>query len=101
MHDETFLIQSGEVTFTSRNTKVTLKAGEYLVVPPMSPHTFANEGDEPAIIHTTFTPAYYVNYFRIMARMAAEDKGALTPEIHREAMLRYATMQTKEHGYDW
>lgn len=37
MHDETFLVTSGAVTFTSREKKVTLNTGDYIVVPPMAP----------------------------------------------------------------
>jgi hypothetical protein len=60
--------------------------------------TFANESDEVATIYNSFTPAYYVNYFRVMAQMARENGGKLTQEIATEVMSRYATLQTKNMG---
>ena len=38
--------------------------GTLVVVPPGAPHTFANPGDEPAVLLTTFTPDHYIQYFR-------------------------------------
>lgn len=94
MHDETFLVLKGTATFYTRDKKVTAKFGDYIVVPPHSPHTFGNETDEEVIIYNTFTPAFYVNYFRLMAKMAKEE-GGLTPEKAKQAMSAYATLQTK------
>ena len=69
MHDESFLVLKGTCTFTSRDAKITCKAGDYLTVPTHSPHTFANDGDEELKLYSTFTPAYYINYFRLMVDM--------------------------------
>lgn len=95
MHDETFLVLKGTATFYTRDKKVTAKFGDYIVVPPHSPHTFGNETDEEVIIFNTFTPAFYVNYFRLMAKMAKEE-GGLTPERAKQAMAAYATMPTRK-----
>ena len=97
MHDETFLVIKGTGTFYSRSDRVDAAVGDYVIVPPHAPHTFGNKSrDEELIIYNTFTPAYYVNYFRLMAKMVKE-QGAegITPEIGREAMAQYATIQTK------
>lgn len=100
MHDETFLILKGTGTFYTRDQKLTAKFGDYVVVPTHSPHTFGNESaDEELVIYNTFTPAFYVNYFRLMAKMIKErGTQGLTPEISQQAMAAYATIQTKpEH----
>lgn len=99
MHDETFLVESGTVTFTSRDQKFTATKGDYLIVPTCAPHTFANEGDEEVIMYNTFTPAFYIDYFRLMSAMVKKetengDGKGLTREIAKEAMSRYATLQT-------
>ncbi|ROW03071.1 hypothetical protein VMCG_05740 [Cytospora schulzeri] len=95
MHDETFLVMRGTATFTSRESKITANAGDYVVVPTCSPHTFGNESDEELVLYNTFTPAFYIDYFRLMAKMAAQrEDGKLTPEIAKQAMERYATLQT-------
>jgi oxalate decarboxylase/phosphoglucose isomerase-like protein (cupin superfamily) len=48
------------------------------MVPPGAPHTFANPGDEPAVLLNTFTPDLYVQYFRDLRAMV-EGGGAMTP----------------------
>jgi len=99
MHDETFLVIKGTATFTSRTDKIVAKEGDYVVVPPYSPHTFGNESDEECVLYNTFTPAWYINYFRLMQKMVerTEDR-KLTPAIAKEAMLHYATVQTDKAG---
>ena len=72
MHDETFLITSGILRFTLGDTHRDAKVGDYVVVPVGAPHTFANVSDEPVEFFSTFTPAYYVNYFRELAHLSAE-----------------------------
>jgi len=101
MHDETFLTLKGICTFTSRSKQIKAGPGDYVVVPPCSPHTFSNEEDEEAIVYNTFTPAFYVNYFRLMAKMIKESgNNKLTPEISKRAMSRYATI-IADPEIDW
>ena len=89
MHDETFLITNGSLQFTlgacDRHTSV----GDYIVVPVGAPHTFANVSDAPVEFLTTFTPAFYVNYFRELAALSA--KGEPSREASLALMRRYAT----------
>lgn len=92
MHDETFLVEKGTATFTSREEQLVAHEGDYVVVPTCSPHTFANETDEELILYNTFSPAFYIDYFRVMAAMT-EKEGKLTKENWKEAMERYATLQ--------
>lgn len=95
MHDETFLVEKGTATFTSRDAKITAHEGDYVVVPTCAPHTFGNDTDEELVMYNTFTPAFYIDYFRLMAAMAAStEDGKLTPQLAREAMERFATLQT-------
>ena len=90
MHDETFLITSGILRFTLGDTHRDAKVGDYVVVPVGAPHTFANVSDEPVEFFSTFTPAYYVSYFRELAHLSAE--GRSDPEEMLSLMLRYATI---------
>ena len=60
------------------------------MVPPGAPHTFANHGDEPAVMLNTFTPDLYVNYFRDLRDMIAAGRPP-TPEAVTEVMRAYAT----------
>ena len=94
MHDETFLVLKGTSTFYMRNEKIIANVGDYVVVPPHAPHTFGNESDdEETVIYNSFTPAFYVNYFRLIAKMVKES-GAFTSELNKRAMASYATIPT-------
>src|SRR5580658_354107 len=55
-HDEGFYVVSGTARFTVGNTSYDAPAGTLVMVPLGAPHTFANAGDEPAILLNTFTP---------------------------------------------
>lgn len=101
MHDETFLVLKGTCTFYSRTNKFDAKFGDYVVVPTHAPHTFGNESEtEETLIYNTFTPAFYINYFRLMEKMIIErGTGALTKEISEEAMSAYATIQTRPGAF--
>jgi len=59
------------------------------MVPIGAPHTFANPFDEDAEFITTFTPDFYVQYFRDVEALAAGS--GLTVESMKALMERYAT----------
>jgi len=90
MHDETFLVTSGTLRFILGDTHRDAGVGDYVVVPVGAPHTFANVSDAPVEFLSTFTPAYYVNYFRELAQLSAQ--GKFSPEENLAVMLRYATV---------
>ena len=89
MHDETFLIIRGTLRFIVGETELDARAGDYVVVPVGAKHTFANPFDEPAIMFNSFTPAYYINYFRDVARLVAAE--GFSREGILRVMARYAT----------
>jgi mannose-6-phosphate isomerase-like protein (cupin superfamily) len=90
MHDETFLILSGVLEFTVGDATRDARAGDYVVVPVGAPHTFANRSAAPVAFFNSFTPAYYVQYFRDMAHLAATE--GLSPERIIRVMANYATV---------
>ncbi|MET9913846.1 cupin domain-containing protein [Streptomyces sp. NPDC006476] len=90
-HDEGFYVVSGTVHFTIGQTTHTAPAGTLAMIPPGAPHTFANLGDEPAVMLNTFTPDLYVQYFRDLRDMVAGGR-EMTPESTIEVMSRYATV---------
>ncbi len=61
-----------------------------VMIPPGAPHTFANAGDEPAILLNTFTPDEYVQYFRDLRDMIAGGQ-PLSPRTIEAVMARYGT----------
>lgn len=86
-HDEGFYVVSGTANFTVGDTTYAAPAGTLVMVPPGAPHTFANPGDEPAVLLNTFTPDLYVQYFRDLRDMILAGQ-PLTPESTIEVMAR-------------
>jgi len=66
------------------------------MVPRGAPHTFANPGDEPAVLLTAFTPDLYVQYFRDLRDVAAA--GPPTSSDIDALMARYATESSTEYA---
>jgi quercetin dioxygenase-like cupin family protein len=90
-HDEGFYVVSGTARFTVGETTYDAGAGTLVMIPPGAPHTFANPGDQPAVLLNTFTPDFYVQYFRDLRDMIAGGQ-ELTPEAIIQVMSRYATV---------
>ncbi|KAI0455983.1 RmlC-like cupin domain-containing protein [Xylaria acuta] len=97
MHDETFLVTKGVIRFHAPDGKhVDAKEGDYVVVPTRAPHTFSNPTKEESVFFNTFTPAHYINYFKLMSEMAGGGSRPLTKDDFVEAMSRYATVPASE-----
>jgi mannose-6-phosphate isomerase-like protein (cupin superfamily) len=89
-HDEGFYVVSGTVRFTSGEKSFDAAPRTLVMVPPGAPHTFANPGDEPAVILNTFTPDLYVQYFRDLRELTAGGRPP-SAEVLADVMARYAT----------
>lgn len=96
-HDEGFYVVSGTVHFTVGETARVAPAGTLAMIPPGAPHTFANHGDQPAVMLNTFTPDLYVQYFRDLRDMIAGGQEP-TPEATARVMSRYATVPATDHA---
>jgi pimeloyl-ACP methyl ester carboxylesterase/mannose-6-phosphate isomerase-like protein (cupin superfamily) len=89
-HDEGFYVVSGTVRFSSGGTWFDAPARTLVMVPPGAPHSFANPGDEPAVVLNTFTPDLYIGYFRELRDQIAAGR-PLSAELVGETMRHYAT----------
>ncbi|MET8472088.1 cupin domain-containing protein [Streptomyces sp. NPDC006422] len=89
-HDEGFYILSGTVRFTVGHENHDAAAGTLVMVPPGTPHTFANVSDQPAVMLSTFTPDLYVQYFRDLQALLTGDRPP-TPQATIDTMSHYAT----------
>ncbi|MFE5809108.1 cupin domain-containing protein [Streptomyces sp. NPDC056491] len=90
LHDEGFYVLSGTVRFTVGDEDHDATTGTLVMVPPGTPHTFANLTDQPAVLLSTFTPDLYVQYFRDLQEVLAGGR-PLTPQANIDAMSHYAT----------
>lgn len=89
-HGEGFYVVSGTVRFTSGDTWSDAPARTLVMVPPGTPHSFANPGDEPAVVLNTFTPDLYIGYFRELRDQIAAGR-PLSAELISETMRHYST----------
>jgi mannose-6-phosphate isomerase-like protein (cupin superfamily) len=89
-HDEGFYVVSGTARFTVGENVYDAPAGTLVMVPPGSPHTFANPTGEVTVLLNTFTPDLYVSYFRDLRDMIASGQ-PLTADTTIQVMSRYAT----------
>jgi mannose-6-phosphate isomerase-like protein (cupin superfamily) len=89
-HDEGFYVVRGTARFTVGETSYDAPAGTMVTVPPGAPHTFANPGGQEVVLLNTFTPDFYLQYFRDLGALA--DAGhPVSSEAVAAAMRRYAT----------
>jgi oxalate decarboxylase/phosphoglucose isomerase-like protein (cupin superfamily) len=96
MHDETFLVTQGVVRFHAPDGKYhDAHVGDYVTVPIRAPHTFSNPTNEEAKFFNTFTPAFYIDYFKTLAEISKSDE-KMSKEKNIEVMSRYATIPAKE-----
>lgn len=98
-HDEGFYVVSGTATFMVGDNTYDASAGTLVMVPPGAPHTFANRGNEPAVLLNTFTPDLYVQYFQDLRDMISAGR-PFSPEATIEVMSRYATIPSEEFAPD-
>lgn len=96
-HDEGFYVVSGTARFTVGDASHDAPPGSLVMVPPGAPHTFANPGDEPAVLLNTFTPDLYVQYFRDLHDMVAAGR-PMTAGAVGEVMGRYATVAATDYA---
>jgi oxalate decarboxylase/phosphoglucose isomerase-like protein (cupin superfamily) len=102
MHDETFLVTRGTVRFsvittTKEHADLDAKTGDYVVVPPKAVHTFSNPFDEEAEMFNTFTPAYYVDYLKMVAKVTQSGQPIGAKEA-RAIMAQFATFPPEVDG---
>lgn len=64
-------------------------------MPIRAPHTFSNPTNEEAKFFNTFTPAFYIDYFKMLADMSKTD-AVMSKEKNLEAMSRFATIPAKD-----
>jgi mannose-6-phosphate isomerase-like protein (cupin superfamily) len=96
-HDEGFYVVAGTAQFTVGSETYTAGQGTLVMVPPGAPHTFANVGDQPAVLLNTFTPDLYVQYFSDLRALLASGE-PLTPPTIVDVMARYGTEPATEYA---
>lgn len=98
MHDEFFVTTAGTIRFhlpdpddPTKETTIDAPYGGAVTVPIRAPHTFSNPFDEEAKFLNTYTPSYYINYFKMLGQLLANSE-KMTPEANKAAMANFATI---------
>jgi len=84
---EAFFVLAGEVTFWLDGSELAGGAGDFLLVPRGTRHTFGNQGAEPArllVLHAPAMDAYFEELHQLWASGQAPSR-----EAERELMSRY------------
>jgi quercetin dioxygenase-like cupin family protein len=72
---ESFEVLSGQVTVQTRRQQHILSPGDRLTVPPRTPHTWWNSGqDEAAVLAEFRPPAQALSFFETFCGMASEGR---------------------------
>jgi mannose-6-phosphate isomerase-like protein (cupin superfamily) len=84
---EAFFVLDGTITFWLETAELAGRAGDFLLVPRGSAHTFGNQGAEPArllVLHAPAMDAYFAELDALWSAAAPP-----TAEAERELMSRY------------
>ena len=76
--DETLYVLEGQVRFKLGDRLETGHAGAFVFVPPRTPHTFQNVGDEPARLVIHFSPSGMERFFEGFAESDVSGPDAFT-----------------------
>jgi hypothetical protein len=105
MHDEVFLTTLGTLRFHlpsatpgEEDKIIDSKQGDLVTVPIRAPHTFSNPFDEEAKFLNTYTPALFINYFKMLEEIIEAGDGKMTPDKNRKAMASFATVPITKPG---
>ncbi|QIW96424.1 hypothetical protein AMS68_001942 [Peltaster fructicola] len=98
MHDETFMVTKGTVRFHVPDKDqpgkdkeiIDAQVGDFVALPTRSPHTFSNPSNEESRVHFTATPAFYINYFKLLSTLGKPGE-PMPAEANMQAMALYAT----------
>jgi mannose-6-phosphate isomerase-like protein (cupin superfamily) len=85
--DELFYVLDGDITIFAGEQTVRGGAGTCVHIPLGTVHTFKNEGNRPARMLTTYTPAGVENFF-IKAGTPTAHGDETAPPVMQEAMER-------------
>ena len=57
--EQTLLVVEGEIEGQMADENVTLKAGEFVLIPAGTPHRFTNKSDQPVVTFNVYAPPEY------------------------------------------
>lgn len=86
--EETFSLLEGELQFTFRGVKQTLRAGESVNIPANAPHQFHNASNEPARMLCICSPAGQEEFF-IELGIPVATRTTLPPKLDEEAQAAF------------
>ena len=86
--EEMFAILEGEIEFTFRGEKSTVRAGETVNIPANAPHAFTNASDRPARLLCMCSPAGQEEFF-LDVGVPVDSRTAPAPELDEAAQAEF------------
>ncbi len=86
--EEMFAVLEGEIEFTFRGEKSTVRAGETVNIPANAPHAFTNASDRPARLLCMCSPAGQEEIFMAVG-VPVDSRTAPPPELDEAAQAAF------------
>lgn len=86
--EEMFAVLEGEIEFTFRGEKSTVRAGETVNIPANAPHAFTNASDRPARLLCMCSPAGQEEFFMAVG-VPVDSRTAPPPELDEAAQAAF------------
>ncbi len=86
--EEMFAVLEGEIEFTFRGEKSTVRAGETVNVPANAPHRFTNVCERPARLLCVCSPAWQEEFF-LAVGVPVDGRTAAPPELDEAAQAAF------------
>jgi quercetin dioxygenase-like cupin family protein len=87
--EETFILQEGEIEFTFREEKVTVRAGETINIPANAPHKLRNQSDKLVRMLCLCSPAGQDEFF-LSIGVKVPTRTSPAPKLDEEGMAEFA-----------
>jgi quercetin dioxygenase-like cupin family protein len=86
--EEMFAVLEGEIEFTFRGEKSTVRAGETVNIPANAPHAFTNASDRPARLLCMCSPAGQAKFFMAVG-VPVDCRTTPPPELDKAAQAAF------------
>jgi uncharacterized cupin superfamily protein len=83
-----FAVLEGEIEFTFRGEKSTVRAGETVNIPANAPHAFTNASDRPARLLCMCSPAGQEEFFMAVG-VPVDSRTAPPPDLDEAAQAAF------------
>jgi mannose-6-phosphate isomerase-like protein (cupin superfamily) len=99
--DELFFLYEGSIQFDAADKTHVVSAGEAILVPKGTTHSYRNIGDGNALMYTIYTPAGMEGWFREVFERVRPDEFDMAPPPADEAMITRMLDAGPRYNVEW